>query len=406
MAENTGSAARFYLTLTRQPMVPPKQLRKVAVNGKSLGRAQPGGAVRAAIRLLGEIGRQMPAVSFSVFMPLHRPGDVEITDWPPNVSVIVSASRLNRSAVIRALWEQIILPYKVKKSGHRILLNMTNTAPVILTSTIKQMLIVHDAGYMNKDWFSSFFARYTEWCVKRCASQGTILVTVSEASAQDLRPHLSDGATLFVIHNGADNPPETIDSVPRINIPQEFILFIGSLNPRKNLQGLLEGFAEYGRDSADHQTSLVIIGAEKPIFKAQSAPTSDTDAGVIFLGYVTEAEKWSLLEGARILILPSFLEGFGLPIVEAMRMGTPVIASDIPVHRELFEGAVMFIDPRKPQQMALAITKLIEDDVQRTKLIERGKICAQKFTWSTAAEKYLEVINTMFTKMDQIGAAG
>ena len=191
-----------------------------------------------------------------------------------------------------------------------------------------------------------------------------------------------------MVWNDSDDPPPDIKPA---DPGYRYALFLGSLNPRKNLIGVVRAF-EVLRESGFTDLRLVVAGASKSIFASRAGLSPAIKESVTVLEYVDEQEKWSYLKGAELLIMLSFLEGFGLPVLEALKVGTPVLASDIPVFRELFEDSVVYVDPHSPQEAARAIRVLATDPRRREQLVRRGREVSRKFSWTTTALQYVRII--------------
>ena len=158
---------------------------KIAVNGKAFGHAVKGGAARVGINLLRAMAAQRPDASFDIFVPcvetIHLPDDM-----PPNVRLLTSHSRLYGSGTMRSAWEQLKLPALVRRGGYEVLINPTNSAPVLRNTDCRQLLLVHDTGFLNREWYSPFYSRYVVWLLRRAARRGVEFVTSTRISAAEI----------------------------------------------------------------------------------------------------------------------------------------------------------------------------------------------------------------------------
>jgi glycosyltransferase involved in cell wall biosynthesis len=219
------------------------------------------------------------------------------------------------------------------------------------------------------------------------ARRGVRFITVSNTSARQLAEMLPNAAPATVIPNDSDEPPAEL---PAAKQDYRYGLFIGSLNPRKNLAGAIWGFQKFSATQRD-DIRLVVVGGESVVFAALPAQLRDFK-NVVFKGYVADDEKWSLLKGAEFLLLPSFLEGFGLPILEAFKAGTPVVASDIPVFRELFADAIEYVNPHSDEDIGRGIHEVVTNRARKNGLVGRGRKIASLFSWKSAAQKYVQIL--------------
>ena len=356
----------------------------IAVNGKALGAVEKTGVARVALSLIRHIALLRQDFSLDIFIP-HGATDF---DLPANVKVYRVGFKFSDNSFTRSFWEQTILPMHIRKNGgYDILLNLTNSAPVLLSLGVPQVLLVHDASFRNRQWFSNFFSSYLTWVVASAAKRGVRLTTVSQTSAQELAAMLPGAAPALVVPNDSDEPPANL---PAKKFDYRYGLFVGSLNPRKNISGAIAGFQKFSA-AAREDIRLHLVGGESAIFAALP-PDLRECRNVVFQGYVDDMEKWALLKGAAFLLLPSFAEGFGLPVLEAMKVGTPVVASDIPVFRELFDDAVEYVDPYSPEDIGRGIREVLENCEKRTRLIARGHDVVGRFSWKAAAQKYVQLL--------------
>lgn len=364
---------------------------KLAVNGKTFAVVERGGVARVALQIVRAIARHRPDVEIDVLVPVAAPHG-PLPEVPANVRYRSTTSRFHATGYGRSLWEQLALPGAVRRGGYDCLLNLSNSAPVWRDPGVPQLLLVHDAGFLNREWYSAPYSRYVEAVVRRAARRGVRLVTVSGASARDLRDAFPEAGSWEVVYNDADRPPA---SIPELEFAGPFVLFLGSLNPRKNLEGAVAGFRIFNEKSK-LEYRLVIVGAEKAIFRdvpgLSSGSPGHEDEGIHVAGYVTDPERWAYVRAARALLLPSHLEGFALPVLEALRAGTPVVASDLPVIRELYGDAVERVDPGSPEDIAAGLTRICTDEELRRERVAAGADVSERYSWERSAERYLEVL--------------
>ena len=179
----------------------------------------------------------------------------------------------------------------------------------------------------------------------------------------------------------------------KYNLPDNFILFLGTIEPRKNILGLIEAF-EKSYSSLPLPYSLVIAGApgwnNKKIY--ERAATSPLKERIKFIGYVESEDKPALYASASLFVYPSFYEGFGFPALEALASGVPVITTNRSSLPEITGPSAYLVNARYPGQLSEAITKLLTDQNLRERQIKNGLVQAEKFKWKKAAGEFLEVI--------------
>lgn len=175
-----------------------------------------------------------------------------------------------------------------------------------------------------------------------------------------------------------------------------YILFVGTLEPRKNLGCLLEAFALLVRDALVAE-DLVIVGAEGwgKMNLASMTKSLNIEDRVSILGYVSDDRLDGLYRGARCLVMPSLYEGFGLPVLEAMRFGVPAIVSSAGALPEVAGRAGLIIDPVSKVSMANAIHSLMSDEILHEKLSKRAKRRSAEFSWQKAANETLRLFESL-----------
>lgn len=178
-------------------------------------------------------------------------------------------------------------------------------------------------------------------------------------------------------------------------LPNRFILYVGNIGAHKNIKGLIEAFNILKSKGSDHR--LVCVGSKGSVTKEimQLIEKFGLKERVIFTGYVKDEDLPYIYNLASVFAFPSLYEGFGLPILEAMACGVPVVASNVASIPEVAGDAALLFDPRDPQDIAAKIDKIIRDAELRGSLIGKGLGRVKKFTWENTARKTLEVYNSV-----------
>jgi glycosyltransferase involved in cell wall biosynthesis len=259
------------------------------------------------------------------------------------------------------------------------------------------VLVVHDlafrvypetAPHMDDRWQR----RFDRWL-----STASRIIVPSESARGDLvELYAVDPTRVDAVHHGVDAdafrpaPRGEVERVRRIHrIDGPYLLFVGGLEPRKNLVSLVRAFG-----SASVDASLVLAGgavrwfpgAVAELDAAISALPAKMRTRVVRTGYVSDADKLALLTGATVFVLPSRYEGFGMPILEAMACGTPVLTSTVSSLPEVAGDAAVLVDPDDVGALASGMQELLEDDPLRTRLAGMGLARAARFTWERAAK--------------------
>jgi len=171
-------------------------------------------------------------------------------------------------------------------------------------------------------------------------------------------------------------------------LPSRYVLSVGSLEPRKNLSRLLDAWRRL--QPTDRDESLVLVGASSKHF--QAVDFAGDIASVIFPGYINDADLPAVYAGATLFVYPSLYEGFGLPVLEAMACGTPVVCSGATALPEVVGTAGILVDPYDPEAIADGIRRVLENDALQARLRQRGLELARKYTWERAAAATWQVL--------------
>jgi glycosyltransferase involved in cell wall biosynthesis len=364
----------------------------IAVNGKSFSNDQHGGAIRAALNIINGLNDIYGdrTKELEILIPSYKEISHQLFE-SKSIRVKVFVSPLYANTYFKNFWEQFILPFYINRTKkYQLLLNLTNSAPVLIPLAIPQILLIHDIGFLNSQWFTHQFSTYLKTIVRVATQRNIYFTTVSQTSADRIQLSFPTIRSPEVIYNGCDKPP--VNSIEH-NCKFNYIVFIGSLNPRKNLEGLLASFFIL-KTRIESDLKLLIIGSHKEIFTSHDRNGERCDRkDIIFTDYVDNETKWSILADAKLLILPSFLEGFGLPILEAFSMGIPVVASDIPVFHELYAGAIEYVDPHSPEDIARGMQFVLGSRERQQVLIQNGYEILNKFSWSKTTQAYASIID-------------
>jgi len=291
----------------------------------------------------------------------------------------------------------IDLPRRVasERPGVDLLLT-TNHAPLV--STAPRVLLVHDLSFRHHPEQYSLTTRLRlNWLVPLHIRQARLVLTVSEFSRQDLMTTFGLAPERVVvvppaIHtNGVvDARPDGTASLGARGVGDHFFLYLGNLHPRKNVARLVDAYARARSGSAAvaaHQ--LVIAGAPGWHSEEVARAAAALPGLVVMLGRIDDTERDVLLRRATALVYPSLFEGFGLPPLEAMAAGTPVLASATTAMPEVLGDAALLVDPRDMEAIADGLRRLAEDQSLRDTLRERGRRRAAHYTVRTTGERAL-----------------
>jgi glycosyltransferase involved in cell wall biosynthesis len=274
-------------------------------------------------------------------------------------------------------WEQLVLPLQSARAP--VLLCPANLAPVAARNVV---VILHDAAPLrHPEWYSGLYAAWQRRILPLIARRARKVITVSPFSRNELDELL--GVEAEVVYGGVD-ARFTPDAEPAKR-ERPYVLCVASHTARKNLKALVPAAQALAQDGID----LLVAGGHRPQFAAESG----LDA-LQLLGHVPDEALPGLYGGAEAFVLPSLYEGFGLPVLEAMASGTPVVAADTTALPDTCGGAARLTAP-DPHSIREALTQLVKDDEEKARLRALGLEHARRFTWERTASEVDAVVRTL-----------
>ncbi|WGS52896.1 glycosyltransferase family 4 protein [Paraburkholderia sp. D15] len=351
-----------------------------AINGKFTSQS-----VTGVQRVAYELTRAMqmsatPGEELEVFVPRNvvEPG--------------AQLKRQRRFPWLRGtLWEQITLPFAARGTK---LLNLCNTHPVFKRG---QVVMVHDmAIYDVPHAFSRKFRLWYRVCFGLLPRMQPTILTVSAYSRTRICHHMKiDESRVTVITPGADHLDRVVADpsvLSRLDLARDaYCVIVGSLDPRKNLQCALEAIDTLGHLNG---VKFVVVGGRNPrVFNDAQAKPRDYGKHIVWAGFVRDGELKSLYENAACLVFPSLYEGFGLPPLEAMYCGCPVVASSRTSIPEACGDAALYCDATSAADIAAKISLMMRNPQLREHYRTLGMARAREFRWEDAAQKVLQVLH-------------
>ncbi|MFN8378438.1 MAG: glycosyltransferase family 1 protein [Anaerolineae bacterium] len=263
-----------------------------------------------------------------------------------------------------------------------------HTLPVVFPG--RAAVTVHDLGYrIFPQAHPSLQRRYLDWSTAHSARRAAVVFADSQATARDLAQFYGTRSDkVRVVYPGVDIPEVgDINRVrTRYKLPERYFLFLGTLQPRKNIARLVAAYAQWKVAHRDDAAGLVLAGAQGWLYDPSWVQGVE---GVTLTGYVDDSDRGALFAGALALVFPSLYEGFGFPVVEAMGCGTPVLASNTSSLPELVGDNGVLVDPLDEAAIAAGMSRLSDDTVLRARLASNGPAQAARFTWETGARGIL-----------------
>jgi len=294
----------------------------------------------------------------------------------------------NLGSLTGYLWEQIELPKYLRSKGKPLLVNLANTAPLFYKNNI---VVIHDLAFLrNPGWFSKEFYYYCKFLIPKIARKALKIIVVSEFTKREAIKLLGiPESKIEVIYNAVSESFLEKSKKDYKNEYGNYILAVSSLDPRKNFKNLILAFNKLNLGNAN----LVIAGSGDRIFANKEIKNLiSTNPNIIFTGYAGDEKLVGLYKNAKLFVYPSFYEGFGLPPLEAMSCGCPVVTSNVASLPEVCGEAAYYVNPQSIDDIARGIFNVLKDENLRKLLIEKGFRRIKIFSWEDSVNKYLKII--------------
>ncbi len=303
------------------------------------------------------------------------------------------------------IWEQIYLPFVVRKKQIDIIHGPRCVLPLLCK--IKSVVTIHDLAFLFFPEVMKFnLLNYWSVFVKRSALKADHIISVSESTRKDIiRLFNIAEHKITITHEACNNRFKRIEDESALNrisqkydLPERFILYIGTIEPRKNLNVLLEAMDILKKKTLN--IKLVIVGKKGWLYAGfyDTLQRLGLENNVIFTGYVPTEDLPGIYNLAEVFVYPPKYEGFGLPLLEAMSCGVPVIASNISSIPEVLGGAGILVRPDEPIEFARKIYELLTDKEVSAKLSSRGFERIKCFSWEKVAKETLKVYERVYFK--------
>lgn len=363
---------------------------RIAVNTRLLLKGKLEGIGWFTNENLQRIVLQHPEHEFIFFF--DRPYNPAFI-FAPNVTPVVVAPQA-RHIVLFYVWFELMLPRLLKK--YKADLFLSPDGFLSLATKVPTCLVMHDLAFEH---YPQHFIRthrfYWKYFSPRFARKATRIATVSTFSKEDIVKHYDiDESKIDVVYNGAHDEYKPLTWEQREAVKQlyadgcEYFVFAGALHPRKNILNLLKAFIIFKKKQRSNM-KLVIVGRlawkyDEVLEMKDEMPFKDD---VKWVGYMDVEELSKVMGAAYALVYPSLFEGFGIPILEALKCNVPGIVSQTSSMPEVAGNAALLVDPFSVDDIADKMQQLYKDEALRSKLISAAPAQVQKFTWEKSAEK-------------------
>jgi glycosyltransferase involved in cell wall biosynthesis len=303
-------------------------------------------------------------------------------------------------------WDQLAVPAAVDRHRIDVLFNPKYSIP--LRANCPAVWVCHGLDWYVMPWASRFVDRMSHrFLVPRYASRAAAIIAVSEVTRQHVMQYLHvPPARVVTVYSGVDDvfrrpfDSARLDEIRRkYALPERFVLYAGAIYPPKNFTRLIRAYARVGPERG---VPLVVAGGENRFLSERDLLEPDAlgiSAWVRRPGWVEQEELAGVYAMADALLLPSLFESCGLPVLEAMAAGTPVVTADRYGTKELAEGAAVLVDPESVDDIADGIRRVLDDQALRSRLVEAGRERSRPFQWSRCASETLRVL-------EQVAPAG
>jgi glycosyltransferase involved in cell wall biosynthesis len=372
---------------------------KIGLDARFITRYPRRGIGNYSLNTLVELIRLSPENEFILY--IFAPDKDQELPRASNVTV----RRLSSPSYL--LWEQIGLSYAAFKDRLDVLHCLGNTAPLMIPSSVKLILTLHDVMFLLNgavvptptNHYQVLGRLYRRYISPRAARLADQVITVSDFSRRDIIEMIPglDPASVHVTYQSCDNIFKQVPLSPFVRAAhgvgkQPYIFALGADDPRKNTLRLVKAYLKL-LQRYEIQHDLVISGYSN--WKQSEAYNYVKIAGAIdkvkFLSFISTEELAEMYRNATLFVYPSLYEGFGIPLLEAFSSGCPVIASNVTSIPEVGADAAIYVDPLNEDEISAAIYRLIQDDDLRYSLIQRGHARALNFSWAETARQTLSV---------------
>ncbi len=378
---------------------------KIGIEGQRLFRRKKHGMDMVALELIKNLQIIDKENEYVIFVKPDE--DKTCIPAAPNFKIV----QLEGGAY--PMWEQFALPKAAEAEGCDLLHCTSNTAP--LKCKVPIITIIHDIIYLEKlnifkkgaTTYQKFGNLYRRFIVPAVARKSKYVTTVSNFEKDRIKNFLSLGDNLVAVYNGVSDHFKVIKDQEvlaaaklKYKLPDRFMFFLGNTDPKKNTPNVLRAFAEFNRKS-DIAYKLVMLDYDERALQEvlRSIGCSEIRNDILMTGYVPNAELPAIINQCKIFLYPSLRESFGIPILEGMACGVPVITSTTSSMPEIAGDAAAMVNPSNYKEIVAAMDKILSDEKYRNTLCMKGVERAKKFSWKAMAENYLQLYKKLYSEI-------
>ena len=381
---------------------------KIGIEGQRLFRKKKHGMDMVAQELIRNLQKIDKENEYFIFIKPDE--DDSVIHETPNFKIV----KLEGGSYPQ--WEQFALPKAAKEYGCQILHCTSNTAPV--NCKIPLVVTLHDIIYMESNYlkilagsaspYQKFGNVYRKLVVPRVIKKSQKIITVSHFEKNRIGEffEMKGDNRLTAVYNGVSEhfKPVTSESElkrvkDKYHLPDNFFFFLGNTDPKKNTKGTLKAFSDFLKQIKTSY-KLVMLDYDRSELEKMVDEIGDKNLidNIVLTGYVVNTDLPAIYCQCKVFLYPSLRESFGIPMLEAMACGVPVITSNTSSMPEVAGSAAYIIDPFKPEEITSAMIILEKDEELRKKLIEAGFNQAAKFSWKAMAQSVLDIYREIGNK--------
>ena len=376
---------------------------KIGIEGQRLYRKKKHGMDMVALELIRNLQKIDKENEYVIFVKPDEDHCLETTD---NFKIV------ELKGGPYPTWEQRALPIAARREGCDILHCTSNTAP--LRAAMPLVVTLHDIIYLESislfkkgTWYQKLGNMYRRFIVPRVVKNSERIITVSKFEKNRIGNFFGfeeNDPRLVAIYNGVSEHFRKIDDQKELKrvkelygLPDRFLFFLGNTDPKKNTKGTLQAFSNYIKKTGD-DLYLVMLDYEQKELERLLLEIGDKDLinRIILTGYVINTDLPAIYNQCELFLYPSLRESFGIPMLEAMKCGTPVITSTTSSMPEVSGGAAYLVDPFNPDEITIGIEKILKDKGLKTKLVEKGLVQSEHFSWTNMAKDVLKLYETIY----------
>jgi len=374
---------------------------KIGIEGQRLFRSKKHGMDMVALELIRNLQQIDRTNEYVVFVKPDE--DDQVLQETENFRIV------KLDGGFYPMWEQVALPRAAKKEGCDVLHCTSNTAPVL--TDIPLVVTLHDIIYMESSYrkilsgsgssYQKFGNVYRRMVVPKIMKKSRKIITVSHFERKRISEFfgMNGSEQLKAVYNGVSghfrpvtDETELLRVKKKYSLPDQFFFFLGNTDPKKNTKGTLKAYSDFVKQTGS-EIRLVMLDYDKQELERLLDEIGNYGliSRIILTGYVANTDLPAIYSQCNAFLYPSLRESFGIPILEAMACGVPVITSNTSSMPEVAGDAALIIDPFKPEEITAAMTRIIADTNLRKELTGRGINRAAGFSWRSMAEQVLDL---------------